>query len=128
MSKINDQDIKKRIIKLANQINTLRFRYHVEDDPTVTDEIYDSLTQELIALESKYPQFKLKNSPTQRIGGVALDKFEKVRHKQRMLSLNDAFSADEVRDWEIRIKKILPEEKFDYFCELKFDGLAISLR
>lgn len=123
-----DKNIKERIIKLASQINELRFRYHVLDDPAITDEIYDSLTQELIELESKYPQFKLKNSPTQRVGGVALDKFEKVRHENRMLSLNDAFNEQDMRDWEERIRKILPNEKFNYFVEVKFDGLAVSLR
>lgn len=128
MSKMNDKQAKNRIEKLSNQVNELRFRYHVLDDPAITDEIYDSLTQELLELERKYPQFKLKNSPTQRVGGVALDKFEKVTHKLRMLSLNDAFSEDEVEQWQERIKKILPDEKFDYFCELKFDGLAVSLR
>ncbi len=128
MSKTTETQAKSRIEKLSKQVNDLRFRYHVLDDPTVTDEIYDSLTHELIALERKYPQFKLKNSPTQRVGGSALGKFEKVTHKQRMLSLNDAFSEDEVREWQERIQKLLPDAKFDYFCEVKFDGLAISLR
>ncbi|MDP4001016.1 MAG: NAD-dependent DNA ligase LigA [bacterium] len=127
MSKMNHKEIKSRIQKLTKEINMLRFRYHVLDDPSVTDEIYDSLTQELVVLEEKYPQFKLKNSPTSRVGGVALDKFKKVSHKSRMLSLTDAFDEQGVKDWEKRIKKILPHQKFDYFCELKFDGLAISL-
>jgi DNA ligase (NAD+) len=120
--------VKQRMDKLAGQINELRYRYHVLDDPSVTDEIYDSLTLELIELESKYPQLKSKNSPTQRVGGVALDKFEKVRHKSRMLSLNDAFNREELAEWEARITKLAPSEKFDYFCEVKFDGLALSLR
>ncbi len=128
MSKASKTQIKDRIQKLTNAVNELRFRYHVLDDPTVTDEIYDSLTQELLDLEQKYPQFKIKNSPTQRVAGAALDKFEKVPHKVRMLSLNDAFSFDEVYLWEQRIQKILPNQKFDYYCEVKFDGLAISLR
>src|SRR3989344_5277753 len=128
MSKLNASNAKQRIKKLTNQVNDLRFRYHVLDDPAITDEIYDSLTQELKGLEEKYPQFKLKNSPTSRVGGVALDKFEKIKHEQRMLSLNDAFTEEEVQDWEARIQKILPDAKFEYFCELKFDGLAISLR
>src|SRR5262249_32798449 len=125
---MTDKQVRQRMEKLANQINELRFRYHVLDDPRVTDEIYDSLTQELLELEAKYPQLKLKNSPTQRVGGVALDKFEKVKHESRMLSMQDAFSEEELREWEARIKKILPHEHWDYFCELKFDGLAISLR
>jgi DNA ligase (NAD+) len=128
MSKNNQQDIKRRIEKLTKQINELRFRYHVLDDPTVTDEIYDSLTQELLALEQKYPQLKMKNSPTDRVGGVALDKFEKIQHAQRMLSLNDAFDKEQVREWEKRIYKLLDINSVEYFCELKFDGLAISLR
>ena len=125
---MSNEEIRNRMRKLSQQINELRYRYHVLDDPSITDEIYDSLTQELITLEQKYPQFKLKNSPTARVGGVALDKFEKITHKQRMLSLNDAFTEEEVQDWEARIQKILPDAKFEYFCELKFDGLAISLR
>ncbi len=114
--------------RLTNQVNDLRFRYHVLDDPEITDEIYDSLTAELLELEVKYPQFKLKNSPTGRVGGVALDKFEKVPHDHRMLSLSDTFSVEELQDWEDRITKILPGIAWEYFCELKFDGLAISLR
>ena len=113
---------------LAREVNDLRFRYHVLDDPGVTDEVYSALTAELLALEKKYPQLKAKNSPTGRIGGAVLDKFAKVSHEARMLSLSDAFSFEEVADWEARMKKLLPGQGFDYYCELKFDGLAISLR
>jgi len=128
MSKEDLKLIKNRIEKLTTQVNDLRFRYHVLDDPAVTDEIYDSLTHELISLEQKYPQFKLKNSPTDRVGGQALDKFQKIEHASRMLSLTDAFSEQDLRDWEIRTQKNLSESQIDYFCEVKFDGLAISLR
>ena len=85
MSKENLSNIKRRMEKLTNEINTLRFRYHVLDDPAVTDEIYDSLTAELLDLEAKYPQFRAKNSPTGRVAGLALDKFEKVKHQIGML-------------------------------------------
>jgi DNA ligase (NAD+) len=129
MSKQLDiRTVKERIKLLSNQINELRYRYHVLDDPSVTDEIYNSLTQELLKLEADYPQLKQKNSPTARVAGVALNKFVKVAHERRMLSLNDAFSRQDVEDWEARIKKLVPEGKFNYFAELKFDGLAISLR
>ncbi len=128
MSKESVADIKNRMTKLIKQINELRFRYHVMDDPAVTDEIYTSLTQELLGLEQEYPQLKLKNSPTGRIGSAVSEKFEKVQHQSRMLSLTDAFSKQDMMDWEERISKLLPGEKFDYFCEVKFDGLAISLR
>jgi len=124
----SSSQIKQRIEKLTKQINALRYRYHVLEDPSITDEIYTSLSQELIALEAAYPQFKLKNSPSSRVGGAALDKFEKIQHQIRMLSLTDAFSFAEVEAWEQRIRKLLPNAKWDYFCELKFDGLAISLR
>jgi DNA ligase (NAD+) len=127
MSKDIEQNIRARMEKLVKQVETLRFRYHVMDDPQVTDEIYDSLTRELRELEVKYPQVKLKNSPTDRVGGQALDKFTKVKHSTRMLSLNDAFNFDEVRDWEGRLGKILGKKVEQYFCELKFDGLAVSL-
>ena len=125
---MSNPDIKKRIDKLSKQINELRYRYHVLDDPSVTDEIYDSLTQELLQLEEAYPHLKSKNSPTDRVAGVALDKFTKVTHQSRMMSLSDAFSPEEVRAWETRIQKLLPEANFEYFAEVKFDGLAISLR
>lgn len=128
MSKKELKEIEQRIKKLTDQVNDLRFRYHVLDDPTVTDEIYDSLTQELLQLEHKYPQLKQNNSPTERVGGVALDKFKKVAHEHRMLSLNDAFSKEQVEAWEERVLKILNVKSVEYFCELKFDGLAISLR
>lgn len=119
---------KKRIVKLREQIEDLRYRYHVLDDPKVSDEIYDSLTRELRELESKNPEFYDSTSPINRIGGEPLEKFEKVRHSIRMLSLNDAFSKEELAAWEKRIKKLLPPNStFDYFCELKLDGLAVSL-
>jgi DNA ligase (NAD+) len=128
MSKTELASAKTRIEKLTKQINDLRFRYHVMDDPTITDEVYDSLTQELLVLEQKYPQLKLKNSPTERVGGVALDKFTKVAHSSRMLSLNDAFDKQQMKDWEQRIYKLLDKKAVEFFSELKFDGLAVSLR
>ncbi len=115
-------------MKLSEEIDSLRYRYHVLDDPTVTDEVYDSLTQELLQLEAEYPQYKSKHSPTQRVGGVALDKFVKVAHQSRMLSLNDAFSEEDMLAWEERVLKLLDKKAVSYYAELKFDGLAISLR
>jgi DNA ligase (NAD+) len=125
---MNKAEAKKRIEKLRREIDDLRYRYHVLDDPKASDEVYDSLTRELKALEESYPEFKDPASPLNRIGGKPLDKFVKVKHEVRMTSLNDAFSKEEVRDWETRIKKLLPKNtKLEYFCELKLDGLAASL-
>src|SRR3989344_1343548 len=118
---------KQRAQKLRDEINDLRYRYHVLDDPAVTDEVYDSLTQELKAIEEQYPALLTSDSPTQRIGGEAVDKFRKVRHGSPMLSLGDAFSEAEMREWEERLQRLEPDRRWTYFCELKFDGLAISL-
>ncbi|MFA5840703.1 MAG: NAD-dependent DNA ligase LigA [Candidatus Paceibacterota bacterium] len=125
MEKIEAQ---KRIKKLRSEIARLRDAYHTEDAPDVTDDVYDSLNRELRELVKKYPEFEDLNAPENRVGGKALAKFVKVEHKNRMLSLNDAFSEEELFDWEKRIMKLLPAKtKFDYFCEVKFDGLAVSL-
>jgi DNA ligase (NAD+) len=121
-------DIPKRINLLRKEITRLRGEYHIKDSPVVTDDVYDSLTRELKALLKQYPQFDDMNSPLNRVGGKALDKFVKVKHKNRMLSLNDVFNVEELYDWEKRVKKLLSQNsKFNYFCEVKFDGLAVSL-
>lgn len=118
--------IAERMQKLYEQIADLRYKYHVLNEPSVTDEVYDSLSKELRVLEEKYPD--LVNSSLNRVAGKPLDKFEKVKHEVRMLSLNDAFSKEDVLLWEKRIKKLLPENtKLEYFTELKLDGLAVSL-
>ncbi len=126
----NTSEIKKRMEKLARQIDDLRYRYHVLNDPKVTDEVYESLTNELLGLEAKYPQFRSPDSPTQRVGGKPLEKFIKVKHATAMLSLNNAFSKQELEAWQTRIKKLLTtnqQKELDYFCELKYDGLSLSL-
>lgn len=118
---------KQRAAKLREEINRLRYRYHVLDDPAVTDVVYDSLTSELRAIEEVHPDLVTADSPTQRVGSVVSERFRKVSHAAPMLSLNDAFSEDEVRAWAQRVRKLSPGEPESYFCELKFDGLAISL-
>ncbi|QQR76324.1 NAD-dependent DNA ligase LigA [Candidatus Nomurabacteria bacterium] len=126
---MDKNEAEKRIKALRREIVDLRHKYHVLNDPTVTDDIYDSLTKELRSLESKFPDFKLdiENDPLSRVAGEPLDKFEKVTHKKRMLSLQDVFSVSELEDWEERAKKIIKDENPTYFAELKFDGLAVSL-
>jgi len=119
-------EAKKRIDKLIKQIDELRYRYHVLNDPKVSDEIYDSLEQELVELEKKFPELKRPDSPLERIGGKPIDKFVKVKHEVQQWSFNDAFSEEELYDWEERVKKLLgPQIKLDYVCELKIDGLHI---
>ena len=126
------KDDKKRIQKLRNEIARLRDAYHTENTPDATADVYESLTRELKGLLDKYPELDDANAPENRVAGKPLDKFVKVRHKNRMLSLNDVFSIEELYDWKKRTKKLLPAQvglsaKFNYFCEVKFDGLAVSL-
>lgn len=124
---MNKTEVKERILLLREEITSLRYRYHVENDPSVTDDVYDSLTRELRLLESKYPEFRVTDDPLSRVAGAPLPKFEKINHTERMLSLQDVFSVEELEDWEERAKKIIKGENPSYFAELKFDGLAISL-
>jgi len=123
---MNEFDAKKRIQKLRDEIARLRDAYHTKD--IGTDDVYDSLTKELKILLQQYPEFNNSNAPENRVAGKPLEKFVKVKHKIRMLSLNDVFSEEELYDWEKRIKKLLTSNtEVNYFCEVKFDGLAVSL-
>ena len=111
-------EAKKRIKKLRGEIQDLRYRYHVLNDPQVTDDIYESLTRELRLIADKYPEFKDFADSIDRVAGKPLDKFSKVEHKKPMLSLNDIFSFEELGAWEKRILKLLPASaRADYFCE-----------
>lgn len=121
-------DIQKRIEKLVAEIQKLRYRYHVENSPDVTDDVYDSLSKELKALVAVHPEFRPLAAEIDRVAGKPLAKFSKVAHARPMLSLNDAFSKDELREWVGRIAKLLPPAaRWTYFTELKLDGLAVSL-
>lgn len=124
---MDKKEARVRAEKLREEIDSLRHRYHVLGDPAITDEVYTSLTHELYEIEKQYPDLIARNSPTQRIGGMPLKKFKKVKHDMPMLSFHDAFSEEEVRDWEKRLTKLLPGQKWEYMCEWKFDGLAVSL-
>ena len=104
-------ETEKRIKKLRQEIARLREAYHTENAPNVTDDVYDSLTRELKILLQKNPDLIEDNSSLDRVAGKPLDKFVKVKHKNRMLSLNDVFSGEELYDWENRIKKLLPPGK-----------------
>ncbi len=124
---MDKQEARKRIVKLRKVINHHRYLYHVLDKPEISDAALDSLKHELFQLENEFPDLITPDSPSQRIGGKALDKFVKVRHQKRMLSLQDAFSGEEMEDWQKRLQKLVPREKLDYFAELKIDGFAVSL-
>lgn len=124
-------DAKKRIEKLRVEIDHHRYLYHALDRQEISDAALDSLKHELEMLEAQFPELITPNSPTQRVGGRALGKFEKIRHGVPMLSLTDAFSPEEMKEWEERNAKLLSPIMRpllgDYYVELKIDGLAISL-
>ena len=122
----NDQ--LQRALQLRNLIDDYRYRYHVLDDPSVTDEVYDSLTRELRLIEEKHPQLITPDSPTQRVGGKVSADFASITHRKRMLSLNDVFSLEELERWQARMHKLLGSKKDDYYGELKMDGLAMALQ
>ncbi len=117
-----------RVEKLRRLIHRYSYEYHVLDTPTVPDAVWDSLKHELAELEEQFPDLITPDSPTQRVSGKPLAKFEKVKHALPMLSLNDAFTVEEVRAWEERLHKLLGTTKpLEYYAEIKMDGLAISL-
>lgn len=127
------QALANRVASLRDQINDLRYQYHVLNNPEVTDAMYEGLVAELRKIEEKYPEIITTDSPTQRVAGKPLDKFEKVIHQAPQWSFNDAFAEEDMRDWEERIMKILEKElgrrpvDLVYVCELKIDGLHLVL-
>jgi len=124
---MDKREVKKRLVKLRSEIEKYRYAYHVLDKSLISDAALDSLKNELEKLEREHPDLITPDSPTQRVGGAALAKFKKVRHSAAMMSLYDAFSPEDMKDWEKRMEKIFPGQKFDYYAELKMDGLAVAL-
>lgn len=129
------KQIKNRIDKLKKEINFHRYNYHVLDKSTISEAALDTLKHELFKLEQQYPEFITLDSPTQRVGGKAMDKFIKSTHFSPMLSLFDAFSEEDMVSWQDRTGRFLFNEKDDilnskwtYYCELKLDGLAVNLK
>lgn len=117
---------KDRIIELVNILNKANHEYYILDNPTLTDREYDRYMQELIMLEKRYPEYKLETSPTEKVGSLVLSKFNKITHELPMLSLGNVFNYEEIKLFDERIKKEV--ENPTYVCELKIDGLAVSLK
>lgn len=127
------KELKTRVEKIRAQVDDLRYRYHVLNDPQVTDAMYEGLMDELRKIETQNPELITSDSPTQRVAGQPSEKFEKIKHTVTQWSFNDAFSEEDMADWEERILKILEKEigsrpkDLDYVCELKIDGLHMVL-
>lgn len=120
-------EIEHRIAELTQLLHEYGHAYYVLDKPLVPDSTYDQLMQELIALEEAHPSLISPDSPTQRVGGAVLEGFQKVTHRYPMLSLSNAFGEEDLRDFDRKIRQAIGDH-FSYICELKIDGLAISLR
>ena len=142
MKQLSRAEAKKRIDRLSREIETYRRAYHVYDQPTLSDEAYDSLLRELESLEREFPELRSVASPTLRIGGAPLKSFRKVQHAVRQWSFDDVFDFSELKEWDEKVRRLLqkqfeegvlkaknykPEAIVEYVCELKIDGLKIIL-
>lgn len=120
-------DIQETIQSLREELNLHNHNYYVLDNPTISDYDFDIKLKQLQDLENKHPEFFDENSPTQRVGGMITKNFNTITHKNRMYSLDNSYSKEDVLDWEKRIQKILGDVPLEYTCELKYDGASISM-
>ena len=123
---MNKEEAKTKIAELSNIIENHNYNYYILANPTISDYDFDMLLNELIALEQQFPDLILPDSPTQRVGGDITKEFQTVKHRYPMLSLSNSYNIEEVKDFITRIKKTI-EEDVEFVCELKFDGISISL-
>ncbi len=124
---MTNAEARERVAKLRMVIDEYRYQYHVLDALEISEAALDALKHELKGLEDEYPDLITADSPTQRVAGVALEKFSKITHASPMLSIEDVFSFDELQEWENRVKKVGGDDVLDYYAMVKVDGLAISL-
>jgi len=120
-------DIQKNIQDLREELNLHNHNYYVLDNPTISDFEFDQKLKQLQELENQHPEFFDENSPTQRVGGTITKNFQTVVHDYRMYSLDNSYSVEDLKDWEIRIQKVLGNVPLQYTCELKYDGASISI-
>ena len=120
-------EIEQRIAELNRLLHEYGHAYYVLDKPVIADGVYDQLLHELMALEEANPSLIYPDSPTQRVGGAVVDGFKKVTHDYPMLSLSNAFNEGDLREFDRKVRQAIGDN-FSYVCELKIDGLAISLR
>ncbi len=125
---MNRQEADKRIVELMAEIRRHEYLYYVKNEPEISDDEFDQLMLELKRLEEAYPDLRRPDSPTQRVGGAVSPSFDPVPHNPPMLSLDNAFGEEELRDFDRRARALVDGEPIEYVCELKIDGLSISLR
>jgi DNA ligase (NAD+) len=118
---------RKEIQKLTDEINYHNDLYYQKHKTEISDLEFDQLLEKLVQLESQFPELKQPDSPTQRVGGTITKEFQTVYHKYPMLSLGNTYSQEELTDFDSRVAKGLDGDPYEYFCELKFDGVSISL-
>ena len=118
---------KERVEEITKTLERYNYEYYVLDNPSVPDSEYDRLMQELIAIEKEYPELITPYSPTQRVGGKVLSEFQKIKHKRLMLSLANAFNEADLRHFDEQVRELSGEDEIEYMCEMKIDGLAMSL-
>src|SRR5690349_12965422 len=116
-----------RIAELRTQIDRHNYLYYVEAKPEISDREFDRLLEELQALESQHPDLVTPDSPTQRVGGQPIEGFRTVKHREPMLSIDNTYNAEELREFDARVRKLLGGEPVTYVVELKIDGVAMSL-
>jgi len=124
---MSEREAQKIIVELTAEINRHNDLYYLQDKPEISDYQFDALLERLIKLEAEFPNLKTPYSPTQRVGGGIVKEFASVQHQYPMLSLGNTYSEEELRDFDGRVAKGLEGEPYEYFCELKFDGVSISL-
>src|SRR5450755_2232015 len=124
----SSKDVQQKINALREKIRHHERRYYVLDDPEISDAEFDRLVNELKALEAQHPELITADSPTQRVGGKPREGFVKIPHSTPMMSLDNAYSEAELRDWERRVHELSGESRVDYVCELKLDGMSLALR
>src|SRR6266576_2081659 len=124
---VASKGLSKKIEDLREQIRHHEYRYYVLDDPQISDSEFDQLMNQLTKLEAEHPDLVTADSPTQRVGGKPREGFLKVRHSSPMLSLDNTYSEDELRNWERRVHELSGQEEIEYVCELKLDGMSLAL-
>src|SRR2546428_5292823 len=121
------KNIDQRLESLREEIRHHEYRYYVLDDPEISDAEFDRMMNELKKLEAEHPELVTPDSPTQRVGGKPREGFVKVAHSTPMLSLDNAYSEEELRNWERRVHELSGHKDIEYACELKLDGMSLAL-